>query len=139
MAKKVSRGKRRYATIPKIPELDALLVELRGRYRQPGVETVLVKSFGASWSDSGFGGSFGRVRDYANTVHVEPETGATKPKHIHDLRGTFCTKLIKVGLTNEEIADHMAWSPEQVAGIRRIYVDQTAVVVAIGERIMRGV
>jgi hypothetical protein len=58
-------------------------------------------------------------------------------KHIYDLRGTFCTKLILAGLRNEEIADGMAWSPDQVAGIRHCYVDQAAVVVAIGERISR--
>ena len=46
---------------------------------------------------------------------------------------------MKVGLNNQEIADLMARSPGQVAGIRRVYVDQTAVVVAIGERIRRGV
>jgi hypothetical protein len=29
----------------------------------------------------------------------------------------------------------MAWSPDRIARIRRVHVDQTAVVVAIGERI----
>lgn len=87
------------------------------------------------WTGDGFGGSFNRVRDHANIVHVDPETGGTKRKHIHDLRGTFCTKLIIAGLTNQETADIMGWSPEQVAGIRRSYVDQGRVVVAIGERL----
>ena len=31
----------------------------------------------------------------------------------------------------------MAWSPQQVADIRRVYVDQARVVVAIGKRISR--
>lgn len=51
------------------------------------------------------------------------------------MRGTFCTKLILAGLTDKEAADIMGWAPEQVAGIRRTYVDDARVVVAIGERI----
>lgn len=137
--RKVSRGKRRYATIPRIPELDTLFEELKGRYRRSGVDTVLMNSEAPSWSDDGFGGSFGRVRDHANIVHIDSDTGAAKRKHIHDLRGTFCTKLMRVGLSNQEIAEIMAWSPDQVARIRRIYVDQTAVIMAIGERIRQSV
>jgi hypothetical protein len=29
----------------------------------------------------------------------------------------------------------MGWAPERVAAIRRVYVDQTRVVVALGERL----
>jgi len=54
---------------------------------------------------------------------------------MHDLRGTYCTKLILAGLSNQEVADIMAWSPEQIAGIRRTYVDQGQVNVAIAERL----
>jgi hypothetical protein len=39
------------------------------------------------------------------------------------------------GLTDAEIASVMGWSPEQVGTIRRTYVDDARVVVAIGERI----
>jgi integrase len=56
-ALKSSRRKRRYATIPRMPELDALLKELCSRYRQPGVEMVLVNSYGRPWTGDGFGGS----------------------------------------------------------------------------------
>lgn len=134
-ALKVSRRKRRHATIPRIPQLDALLVELKTRTRRAGVNTVLVNSFGQSWSGDGFGGSFNRIRDAAGIAHVEPESGERKMKHLHDVRGTFCTKLILAKVTDQEAADIMGWSPDQVAGIRRVYVDQRRVVVAIGERI----
>ena len=134
-AAKVSRGRRRTAIIPRIPELDELLNELRTRPRAAGVNTVLVNSFGKPWSVHGFGGSFGRVRDHASIVHVDPESGETKTKHIHDLRGTFCTHLILAGLSDQEAAQIMAWSPDQVAGIRRCYVDQRRVVMAIGARL----
>lgn len=134
-ALKVSRRKRRTATMPRIPELDALLDELKGRVRAQGVTTLLVNSHGRPWSGDGFGGSFNRIRDLAGIVHVDPETGQRRRKHLHDLRGTFATRLMLVGLTDAEIASVMGWAPEQVGTIRRTYVDDARVVVAIGERI----
>lgn len=134
-ALKKSRGKRRRATIPMTSALEALLAELRTRPRAEGVETVLVNSFGRHWSGDGFGGSFNRIRDAANIVHVDDD-GVSKKKHLHDVRGTFCTMLLtECDLTDREGADIMAWSPERVAGIRKVYVDGSRVVVAIGERI----
>jgi hypothetical protein len=51
---------------------------------------------------------------------------------------TFCTYLmIETDLGNEEIADIMAWSPQKVAQIRKVYVDQSRLIVAIGKRIER--
>ncbi len=135
---KRSAGRRRYMTMPRIPALDALLEELRSRSRKDGVETVLVNSYGESWSGDGFGGSFNRVRDEAGIVHVDDETGEKTKKHLHDVRGTFCTQLITVSdFTDREIADTMGWSPERVSGIRRVYVDQSKVVIALAERIQR--
>jgi integrase len=136
-ALKSSRRRRRVASIPRIPELDALLEVLKSRPRQEGVQTILVNSYGRPWTADGFGGSFNRIRDAAGIVHVDEETGTSKKKHLHDVRGTFATKLIAqaAGLTDQEVADMMAWSPQQVADIRRVYVDQARVVVAIGERI----
>ena len=134
-ALKSSRRKRRFATLPRIPALNALLDALRGRERKDGVETVLVTSFGRPWSADGFGGSFNRIRDLADIVHVDQETGERKKKHLHDVRGTFATHLIMAGLTDQEVAEAMAWSPEQVSTIRRVYVDQARVVVALGKRI----
>jgi integrase len=140
-ALKSSRRKRRLVILPKLPALDLLLEELRARPRQPGVETVLVNSFGRAWTGDGFGGSFNRVRDAAGIAHIDAETGRIHRKHLHDLRGTFVSKLILEAsqqgkpLTNQEIAELMGWSPDQVDGIRRTYVDQDKIVVAIGERI----
>jgi integrase len=129
-ALKVSRGKRWHATVPIIPELDVLLEMLRTRDRNTGVKTVLVNSQGNSWSGDGFGGSFNKVRDLAGIVHSDG-----RKKHLHDVRGTFATKLFSEGVPDADIANIMAWSPEQVAGIRRVYVDQSRVIVAIAERI----
>lgn len=132
-------GRRRFrATMPRIPELDDLLQELSTRHRAEGVETLLVNSFGRPWSGDGLGGSFNRVRDEGAIYHVDEETGERRAKHLHDLRGTFCTRLISAGLVDEEVADIMAWSPQRVASIRRTYVDQSHVIVAIGERLAAG-
>jgi hypothetical protein len=45
------------------------------------------------------------------------------------------TALCRAGLTDDEIANIVAWSPQNVAEIRRTYVDDAAVVVALSRRI----
>lgn len=134
-ALKSSRKKRQFVTVPLVLPLRQLLAELRDRTRKPGVNTVLVNSFGEPWSADGFGGSFNRVRDHAQIFHVDPETGEQKAKHLHDLRGTFCTKLlIEGGLSDQEAANVMGWSVAQVSSIRRMYVDDLALIGSIAER-----
>lgn len=136
-ALKKSRGKRRKATIPMTPELEAFLAEMKTRARDEGVNTVLVNSFGKPWSGDGFGGSFNRIRDDADICHVT-EDGTRKPKHLHDVRGTFCTMLLaECELTDQQAAEIMAWSDKRVASIRRKYVDGAQVVMAIGQRIAK--
>lgn len=135
VALKKSKGKRRKATIPMTEQLAEFLAEMRTRERAEGVNTVLVNSFGRPWSGDGFGGSFNRIRDAARIVHKDAD-GNEVLKHLHDVRGTFCTFLItECELTDEEAGEIMAWSPKRVGRIRRVYVDGARVVVAIGERI----
>jgi integrase len=136
-AAKVSRGRRRTVTIPRVAALDGLLKELRTRPRNEHIETVLVSSKGKPWTPDGLNTAFSGVRDEIGIFHVD-ENGTRRAKHIHDLRGTFCTELLKAGLTDEQVADVMGWSPDQVRGIRRVYVDQGQVAVAIGERLRAG-
>jgi integrase len=134
-ALKVSRRKRRRAIIPQTPQLEALLAELRTRFRKSGVETVLVNSHGTAWTPASFGGSVCRIRDEAGIEHIDDD-GKRHAKHLHDVRGTFCTMLLtEWELTDREAAEVMAWSPERVARIRSTYVDHARVVVALGERI----
>lgn len=139
-ALKKSRGKRRKAIVPMTDALEKLLAELRTRKRKEGVNTVLVNERGRSWTAAGFGGSgsFGKVRDMANIVHVE-EDDDDKPverrKHLHDVRGTFCTYLLtECELTDEDAAHIMGWSPARVAKIRSTYVDSAAVIISLAER-----
>ncbi|WP_338243182.1 tyrosine-type recombinase/integrase [Aurantiacibacter hainanensis] len=134
-ALKSSRKKRQYITVPLVPELKDLLAELRTRTRQQGVKTVLVNSFGESWSADGFGGSFNRVRDHAKIVHSDLDTGEERAKHLHDVRGTFCTKLLtEHGLTDDEAAGVMGWSVAKVSSIRRVYVDDSALIHSLASR-----
>ncbi len=134
-ALKISRRRRRRVVIPQTPQLEALLAELRTRPRKAGVETVLVNSKGTSWTANSFGGSFSRMKQLADIHHVDEE-GTRREKHLHDVRGTFCTMLLTTwGLTDQEAAEIMGWSPERVSRIRRVYVDHTRVVIELGRRI----
>lgn len=134
-ALKISRRKRRRVVIPQTPQLEVVLAELRTRPRREGVETVLVTNHGKPWSANGFGVAFSAIKGEAGIVHVDEEGNET-PKHLHDVRGTFCTMLLtEWDLTDEEAAEIMGWSPARVAHIRRVYVDHKAVVVALGARI----
>lgn len=134
-ALKSSRKRRQYVTVPIVPQLRDLLDELRSKPRQKETRSVLVNSFGQPWSADGFGGSFNRVRDHADICHVDPETGERKKKHLHDVRGSFCTMLLtEAGLSDEEAAGIMGWSVAQVSSIRRVYVDDSILVGSIADR-----
>lgn len=127
-ALKKSRKRRRKAVVPITPSLRRHLDQLRSRAR--GVETVLTTSAGRSWSADGLGKRVGEARTRAGIVHDDG-----RPKHLHDCRGTFATVLILAGLTDQEAADVLAWSPERVGNIRKVYVDRARVVVQLADKI----
>jgi len=129
-----SRGKARIA-IPILPETRALLDRIRARYeaemaarrpsrRKPAPPTVLASSRWTSWTVSGFASRFNDAKQ-ASGIDV----------NLHDLRGTFATRCMIAGLTDDEIGNILGWSPKDVAVIRAKYVDQARVVIAIGERL----
>lgn len=142
-AKKKSQGKRRRTVMPIIPGLRELLEELRTRYRKPGVDTVLVGAKGAPMQAVTLSIEFSvqraKANDGAGIWHrSEYDDEPDRAKHLHDLRGTFATKLMTLpggSLTDDQIAMIMGWTPSQVAAIRKRYVDEAAIVVAIGKRI----
>lgn len=136
MAKKKSRGRRRFANVPRVPQLDALLEQLRTRYRAAGVDTLLVTAAGHPWHLDTLTKEVTRIAKLAGIEHIDAESGARMNKHLHDVRGSFATLLMTTtDLTDEEIADIMGWSPNEVRRIRTIYVDDAARTVAIGRRI----
>lgn len=142
-AKKKSCGKRRRVIMPIVPGLRELLEELKTRPRKAGVETVLAGAKGGSLSPHTLSIEFSKYRDKANAgagiVHpAEFDDEQDRAKHLHDLRGTYATKLMTLpggGLTDAQIATVMGWTEKQVAAIRKRYVDEAAIVVAIGKRI----
>ena len=142
-AMKSSRRRRHLAAVPRIPQLDDVLDLLEGRYRAPGVDTVLVNSHGEPWNLDTLSKEVTRIAKLAGIMHVDfgGEGGAQRKrrKHLHDVRGTFVTYLMtETDLSDAEIAGIMAWSVEEVTRIRRIYVDDTARQIALGKRIARG-
>lgn len=138
-AKKLSRGKRRFASIPTLPELSDLLDDLRTRHRAKDVARVLVDGRGRPWVPNSLSRAVAKVRDAAEVIHVDPETGERRELHLHDARGTFATRLMTTSdLTDQQLAQIMGWSPENVARIRNVYVDQSAQLVALRDRIGRG-
>jgi integrase len=118
-------GRQIVVAVPLIPALRDLLTELRTRQRANGVETILVNSLGKAWTPDGLGTSMRDARDKLGL----PD------KHLHDFRGTYCTELCKAGLTDEQVAGIMGWSEQQVRTIRRLYVDDAAITMAIGARL----
>ncbi|QIG79950.1 tyrosine-type recombinase/integrase [Stakelama tenebrarum] len=131
-----SRG-RNLVTIPLLPETRKLLDRIRTRHaaamarqrpnrRKPLPETVLSNSRWQPWQPGGFGSRFN-----------DAKRDSGLDLHLHDVRGTFATRCMIAGLTDQEIADILGWSVKEVAAIRVKYVDQARVVVAIGERIAR--
>jgi len=141
-ALKKSRGRRRRAVIPLTPEARAVLERLRERTRAEGVNTLLVNSKGTPWTPGSLTQAFNATRDAANggagIVHAGDDGDKPKSKHLHDCRGTFVTHLVRCNLTNEEIANVVAWSVDNVDRVRRIYVDDATVVVALADRINAG-
>lgn len=137
VATKKSKGKRRRAMVPLIADAQTLLAELRERKRADGVDNMLVDSRGLPWNAASFSAQFNAARDKAEVLDPGNAELSIPPrkKHLHDVRGTFCTYLCKTDLTNEEIGRIMAWAPDRVETIRRMYVDDAAIVVALARRI----
>lgn len=125
-----SGRRRKRAMIPVTPDLHALLNELATRPRRADANTVLVNSRGKSWSGDGFSHRFNAVRDALDIRHTDGRL-----KHLHDVRGTYATRLVRLGLSDQDIGDIMGWSAQQVSEIRKIYVEDDTAVQAIIDRL----
>ncbi|WP_226018470.1 site-specific integrase [Novosphingobium sp. FKTRR1] len=131
-----SRGRNRIY-VPLIPETLALLERIKARHaaemqaqrphrRKPMPKTILSNSRWQPWTPMGFGSRF-------NDAKVDSKIEV----NLHDLRGTFVTRCIMAGLTDQQVADIVGWGTKDVAAIRIRYVDQARVVVDLGKRIAR--
>lgn len=107
--------------IPLLPETRALLSRLRP---DNATGPILRNGRGRPWTADGLSMSFGKVAAAAGI-----------DKHLHDLRGTFATRLILAGVTDADVARVMGWRAQDVASICARYVDEMRVVIEIAERI----
>lgn len=106
------------AVIPLLRETRKLLDKLGEREG-----TVLKNSRGGQWTESGLGSVFQKAK---------PEGF---DRTMHDLRGTFATRLILAGLTDEQAAMVMGWTAKRIAAIRARYVDEERVIISLAERL----
>jgi integrase len=128
------QGRRYYATIPRTADLDAVVARCRSRFRMEGVENLLVTPKGKAWRDFQLENAVRLVRNKAGIRYFDPKTGECEDLHLHDLRGTFATRLIlTTDLCDEQIATLMGWSARSVASIRRVYVSDRARIRQIGK------
>ena len=129
-----SRGRTRIV-VPLLPETKAVLDRIKARHkeemdntrpsrRKDLPETILSNASWKQWTPAGFGSRFNDAKQDSG-IKV----------NLHDLRGTFATRCMIAGLTDQEIADILGWNTKDVASIRVRYVDQARVVVAIAERL----
>lgn len=108
------------AIIPLHPELARFLTG-------PGRGAVLRDTRGKPWTMEGWKSAWGRA---------QPEGF---DRHVHDLRGTFATRLMAAGFSDTEIALVMGWRAERIAAIRMRYVDRGRVARALSERFVKWV
>jgi len=103
------------AIIPLHPDLARFLTG-------PGRGVILRTSRGEPWTVDGWQSSW----------------RAAKPKgfdrKVHDLRGTFATRLMIAGFNDHEIAMVLRWGADRIAALRARYVDRGRVVRAMAER-----
>ncbi len=126
---------RRQVIIPKVPPLRALLTEIAVYRAKFDVQatTILVRSNGRPWSSEAYGKAFDRHR---SKIGLGPnDNGPT----IHDLRKTAATHMVILQnqyteITDQVLIDLFGWTDRTLSKMKRIYVDDSAVIAAITGR-----
>lgn len=106
------------ARIPLLPETRVLLQEIRKHRKGAAIEavTVLATPSGPPWKES-----------YLTQQVRAAATAAGVDRRLHDLRGTFVTRLCLAGLSDDRIAEICGWSVRAVARMRRTYCSAAAI------------
>ena len=104
--------------VPLLPETRALLKRIG-----PATGPILRNSRGQPWTDNGLGTVFQKAKP------------AGFDRTIHDLRGTFATRLIIAGLTDDQTAMVIGWTSRRVAQIRARYVNEARVIIELAARL----
>lgn len=113
-----TRKRKKRAVIPMVRDLREFLDNIEGDQG-----AVLRNSRGQPWTESGLGTVFQRNK---------PEGF---DRTIHDLRGTYVTWIATKGLSNDEIARVVGWSPQRIAEIRARYVDEARAIASLIDRL----
>lgn len=98
--------RKRMASIPVTPRMAAILA------RAPLSGPVLRNASGRPWT-SGYLSQ--RIKKYAREAKLD------EALHMHDTRGTACTRLFLAGATLQEIAGVFGWSPRHAAKMIEVY------------------
>lgn len=140
-ANKSTTGRR--LLVPLTTEARQVLAELRTLNKARKIPSIYVLlSRDGQWSEGGLGTSWDRAANPrsvkgAKTYAPGLDLGPRVDKHFNDLRGTAATGFCKVPLTDEEVADIMAWEPDRVRAIRKRYVDRTRIARGIADRMAK--
>lgn len=123
-ANKSTTGRR--LVVPLTAEARAVIEECRAINKAAAVPStyVLLSGRGSNWQKDGLGITWWKAAKKAGV-----------DKHFNDLRGTAVTGFCMVPLTDEEVADIMAWEPQRVRNIRKRYVDSAKIAQGIVARI----
>lgn len=89
--------------------------------------TVVTSKRGKPFTARGFAMAVERARDKAGV------TGKT----LHDVRGTFATRLMRAGFEDREIDEILGWETGKSQRIRRRYISRKAVVINAIERMRK--
>lgn len=139
MATGKSKGRKRII-VPLLPEAVEVLKEcrqaerarcdaLRARKLTPFESPfVMTTRAGKQWSKDGPTGMWCKACEAA-----QPPID----KHLHDLRGTFATRIMIAdpSMSDDQIGDILGWEGDDVAKIRRRYVDRDRLARALVERL----
>lgn len=88
--------------------------------------TVVTNHYGKPFTPRGFAMAVERARTAA---------GVAAGKTLHDLRGTFATRLMRHGFEDRDIDEIMGWETGKSARIRRRYISRKAVVLSAIEKL----
>jgi integrase len=111
------------SVIPLFDETRAILAEF-----PKAAVTVLTNARKRPFTPRGFASAVEDARTAAKVA-----TGKT----LHDLRGTFATRLMRAGFEDREIDEIMGWETGKSARIRRVYISRKAVVISAIERMRK--
>ena len=113
-------------TVPVFDETRVLLEEFKMAGKT--AVTVITNRRGAPFTTRGFSMAVERARK---------EAGVANGKTLHDLRGTFATRLMNAGFEDREIDLILGWTPGKSQKVRPFYISRKAIASSAIQRMRR--